>query len=149
MVKSSTVTGVGVAYLVIGGLAVVLGLACLAPGGFAWHDPGLRPGASLNPVVAFLGFCGMIWGLAAFLGGLGVLRRKQWGRILTLIAAFLLLLFNGFVGVAALIIAFFRGDPSGAAAGVIWLIPLGVAIWAIAMLLNKTFAAEFNVPRGM
>jgi hypothetical protein len=150
MVKSGRVTGVGVAYLILGGLAGLLGLTCLAPGSFAWHDPGLRPpGVALNPVRAILGFWGLIWGLPAFLGGLGVLRRKQWGRILTLIAAFLLVLFNGFLGVAALLIAFFREDPSGAAAGVIWLVPLGVAIWAIAVLLNRSYAAEFNVPRGM
>jgi hypothetical protein len=61
---------------------------------------------------------------------------------------FLLLLFSGLEVVVILIVAISKRDPA-AAFGVIWLLPLSLAIWTIAVLLHSTSAAEFNVPREL
>jgi hypothetical protein len=179
--KSGMVTGVGLAYLIYGGLIIVLGLAVMVGGaaigamffGGASEvtseaikkidaDPnltsdqkkkakedlqklgqagGVAAGGIMAAFGAIVGICFMLLGLPVFLGGLGVLQRKGWGRILTLIFAFLMAL-GGLWGTYTSL------SPFVALGFIINLVAAALGIWAIVVLLNSRFAAEFNVPRA-
>jgi hypothetical protein len=179
--KSGMVTGVGLAYLIYGGLIIVMGLAIMVGGAAIGAlffggasavseeaikkidaDPNLTPeqkkeakenlqklgqaggaaaGGFLAAFGAILGICTMITGLPLFLGGLGVVQRKQWGRILTLIFAFLMAL-GGLWGTYGSLNPFV---PLGL---IINLVAAALGIWAIVVLLNSGYAAEFNVRRA-
>ena len=85
-----------------------------------------------------LGFCAIVSGLPAILVGWGVLARRQWARILTLIFAVLAIL-AGLGGLA---------NYSGGAAPIVsGLLHLAYGIFAFVVLLNKQFAAEFVRPQ--
>jgi hypothetical protein len=181
VVKSGAVTGVGVAYLAVGALVLLFGVAILVGGAAIGallfggtsaaskeaikkieDDPNLTSdqkkkakedleklaqaaGAAGGGVMAMLGgilgVCVMLLGLPPLLGGIGVLQRKQWGRILTIIWAFVFILF-GVLGLWGLVVAFTLPGLITTA------IYLGLGIWAVAVLLNSQYAAEFNVPRA-
>jgi hypothetical protein len=82
-----------------------------------------------------LGFCLLIGGLPTLLGGIGVLQRKQWGRILTLIFAFLMAI-GGVLGIL--------GSLHVPVLLVINLVAAVLGIWAIVVLFNSRYAAEFK-----
>jgi hypothetical protein len=99
---------------------------------------GASAGGFLAGLGAILGVCVMAFGVIPLLGGIGVIQRKGWGRILTLIWAFVFLIF-GLLGLGGMAMSGFNGQ------GLIQvLIQLGLGIWAIAVLFNSQYAAEFR-----
>jgi hypothetical protein len=97
--KSVAVTVIGLITLLCGGGYAVLGGSFIL-GGAGWlvqPDPAMGPvlGTWLTFLAAVLGMVGvlfLLFGVLVLLAALGVLWRKQWGRILTYIVAVLAIL---------------------------------------------------------
>jgi hypothetical protein len=156
MRKSGLVTAVGVINLVLGGLNIVCGLLLMVAGAFFGKLLGIagdaaQPPAGLDPEAAaafkqaaaggggifamagaFLGVCVMVLAIPSILAGVGVLQRKQWGRILTLVLGAL-------AGLGALIAL-----PRLPGSTLNVLIGGGYCAFVYVVLLNKQYAAEFR-----
>jgi hypothetical protein len=154
--KSGAVTAVAVVNFIFGALEIVCGLLIMVAGAFfgkllglagdaAEPPPGLDPeqaklfkqaaqggGGIFAMAGAFAGVCIMVLAVPMILAGVGVLQRRQWGRILTLILGAL-------AGLGAL--ASLRTFPSGLG-GVV--INGGYCALVYVILLNKQYAAEFK-----
>jgi hypothetical protein len=78
----------------------------------------------------------LLWGGLAIAGGVGLIKRRNWGRILTLVL-------GGIAGVLAILslIGTFQGG--GVASLVNVLIYAGYAVFAFVVLLNPQNAREF------
>jgi hypothetical protein len=163
--RSGAVTGVAVISFVIGGLVLLLGLCgmigVLAFAGEAGRQgivgfPGIGGGIAIAMVVII---AIIAWGTGAIIAGIGVVNRRQWGRILTLVLGG----FSALVGLLYLIAAIqvlatpmpppaFGGPPgAGGAKAVTFLVTLllalvfiGYTIWTYIVLLNSRYAAEFR-----
>ena len=117
--KGVAVTIIGLITILWGGAHAVLG-GCLILGGDA-IDKNLRPddlAGGLAPalwilaglmIVIGVGF--LLLGLAGMLAGLGILWRKQWGRVLAFIMAVLSVMVGGLVSLSA-----YKQDAAGNAA---------------------------------
>lgn len=82
-------------------------------------------GGLFTAVVVGIGIFIIVLSIPTFIAAYGLMQRKQWGRILTLILAAL----TGLSGIASF--------PAG-------IISIGYAIWAYVVLLDKKYAAEFH-----
>src|SRR5207247_7305610 len=89
-------------------------------------------GGLLAGFAAFAGICIMILAVPTILAGVGVMNRRQWGRILTLVLGAL-------AGLGAL--ATLRGIPNTIPNIVV---SAGYCIFVYVILLNKDYAAEFR-----
>jgi hypothetical protein len=157
--KSGAVTAVGVVNIVLGSLVALLSM-CILLGGlfFAGAAADLNQfGPKPNPA---RGVFGLVGGLAIVMGvmillyavglitsGIGVLHRRNWARILTLVLA-------GFTAVGALwhlvnLIQLIGINVPGTA-GVIMsqllvlLLEIGYVVMAFTILLNSRYAEEFR-----
>jgi hypothetical protein len=118
-------------------LALVVGAAFLsAIGGEAGaaDDPAAQEAAGGlmalgGGMAAIAAICIALIGLVYLLAGIGVMKRAQWGRILTLILGAL-----AFIGAILNIV---RGDILSA------LISVAYGVFVYAILLNSKYAAEF------
>jgi hypothetical protein len=152
--RSGAVTAVAIVNFVLGGLEVLFGLVIMIMGpavasfitgvaSDASKQSGMNPaeaekfrqaasagGGFLTAVVGFIGVCFMIFGVPMILAGIGVLNRRQWGRILTLVLAVL----SGLLALLNLISLNIVG----------LIINGGYAILAFVVLLNAKNAAEFR-----
>jgi hypothetical protein len=81
--QKRAITALGVINIVLGSLVALLGLYA-----------SLRPYHGV-PFVVWFGLLGLLFGVGFIMAGFGVVRRRPWGRILTLVLA-------GFTAVATL-----------------------------------------------
>jgi hypothetical protein len=158
--KSGAVTAVAIVNFIMGGLNVICGVAIMIGGalggaifGKMLGDAGAAAQAQqqMNPeqakafqqiaqggggvlagFAAFLGICIMILAVPTILAGVGVMNRRQWGRILTLILGAL-------AGLGAL--GNLRGLPGTIPAIIVG---AGYCVFVYVILLNKEYAAEFR-----
>lgn len=160
--RSGAVTIVAIMSFVVGALVLLFGMCSFIGVAALTGEAGARGVLRIPELGAGMGLAIVVcvaiilWGVGAVLGGIGVMGRKQWGRILTLVlggfAALVALLFIWF-GVVALpeptppggippavppplgpaVLSFFVG-----------LVFLGYTILAYLILLNPSHGAEFN-----
>jgi hypothetical protein len=154
--KSGAVTAVAVVNFVLGGFLLLCGLVAMLGGallgnifgqaGAAAKMPqGMDPeqakvfnqlaqggGGLIATIAAFIGICYLIVAVPAIIAGVGVLKRAQWGRILTLVLGVIAGLF-ALLSLASL--------PAGIFGLVIY---GGYCVLVFVILLNKQYAAEFQ-----
>jgi len=154
--KSGAVTAIAIINFVFGGLQVVCGLLLMVAGAFIGKllgdvAAGAPPPQGMDPEAAkqiqqlgqagggmFAGFgalfgvCIMLFAIPTILAGVGVMNRRQWGRILTLVLGAL-------AGLSALasLSALPKGIPNIVISG-------GYCVLVYVILLNKQYAAEFR-----
>ena len=148
---SGAVTAVAVVNFVLGGLTMLFGLLVLLMGtaitGYVINTvknppPGADPaqakqaqdalaagGGAIGIVVGAMGICSMIFGVPQIIAGIGVIKRRQWGRILTLVLA-------AMSGIIALLSVFALSPTI--------IVHAGYCIFAFVILLNRRYAAEFS-----
>jgi hypothetical protein len=149
---SGVVTAIGVINIIFGALDVILGLVIMiagptllnvlfhigseaasnAPGGNPADAARIRETAGAatgiaGMIVAFAGVCVMILAVPVILAGVGVLKRRPWGRILTIILGILAAI-GGVIGILT---------PAG------WL-NIAYAVFVLVVLFNAKYAAEFR-----
>jgi hypothetical protein len=158
--QSGAVTLVAVYSFILGGLYVLCGLGIMILGsaigslGFAMSEdmPADNPGAdaaragfaAATAVFIIIGILALIVAFLLIMAGVGVIKRRQWGRILTLVMAAL-------IGVLALIQGwgFVQSLALGAFAPVMWnflffALFAGYTIVSYMVLLNSRNAEEFS-----
>jgi hypothetical protein len=91
-------------------------------------------------VFGVVGFCFAILGVPQLLGGIGVLQRKQWGRVLTLVFAFFWAIVGGLFALLSLLGMSVTGI-------LMWGAICAIGIWSIVVLFNSQNAAEFRAPQ--
>lgn len=149
--RSGAVTAVAIVNYVLGALYFICGLIFMvafnaiagvafgqiqeaATKGDAQAQEAMKNAGGAAGILAgmgiFVGVCIIIFGIPMLLAGYGVMKRAQWGRILTLIL-------GGFAGVFALLSLFNRSW-----GGVV--IYAAYAVLVFVVLLNKQNAAEFR-----
>lgn len=157
--KSGPVTAVGVVNIVLGGLTAICGLIAMFAGAVIFGggkqlegeiQKGIRQ-AGGNPAdaQAIGGLAGILAGAVVviavialliavlwILAGIGVLGRKQWARVITLILGAI----AGILGVLSLLSI--ASNPMNAFIGV--LLYGGYAVFVYVVLLNARNAAEFR-----
>jgi hypothetical protein len=156
--RSGAVTAAGIVTLILGSL-VLLGSLCvgagvLIAGADEMHPAGMGPDEQVAVLIALI-ICvlTMLWGVAAVASGIGVIGRRNWARVLTLIlggfgaGGGLLFLF---VAVAA----WFAPDKGGPERGmliigILMLLFAGLGLvaycfWVYVVLLSSRCAAEFR-----
>jgi hypothetical protein len=142
---SGAVTAVGVVNLVLGGLDILAGIlvmvggaAFLGLGAGAANQEGLTEeqkkaiagaGAMGAGLIAAIGVCIMIFGIPLILAGIGVLKRRNWGRILTIVLGFI----AGLFGVLSLLNHSFVGA----------VIYIAYCVFVLVVLFSSKFAKEF------
>ena len=153
--RSGSVTAVGIVTIIIGSLSALSGLCVLVSvliasvdrgGGFAGEQLGFVVGIMIGLVV-------LLWSIGMIVGGIGVLSRNSWGRILTLVvAAFGILLGLGCVVLMVVSLAAPeppRRGPDPRIIGFLFslflaMIFIGHAVWAFIGLLGHRAASEFR-----
>ncbi len=159
--KSGMVTAIAVVNFVLAGLSLLSGLLFFLVGGLfagagrvhgdferlAAQEFGRQgfdfPGSGVGGSLAFLGTLMMIlsvaalaWGAAAIPSGIGLLMRRNWGRVLALILAAV----AGLMGLAGLLPIFLGGGFST----VMYLVFYGgYAAWVFLVLLRARVRSEF------
>lgn len=141
--KSGAVTAVAVVNFVLGGLSIVCGGFMLLGGaavtsmmGQGGNVPGGEqlpadvPAGMIGGIVMIMAVVIMILGVPMIIAGVGVVKRRQWGRILTLILGAI----AGILAVVNLINFNIVGI----------LVDGGYCALVFAILLQKQFAAEFS-----
>jgi hypothetical protein len=148
--QSGAVTGVAIynfvlaAFQVIIALLLVIGaswlMAMFGAAASATGDDKAKEGAAAASglfagIIGVFVVCFLIIGVLLLLAGIGVLNRRQWGRILTLVLAAL-------AGIGALLSLFSIGvNPIWSIVEV--LIFGGYCVYSYVVLLNSTYAREF------
>jgi hypothetical protein len=132
------VTAVAVVNFVLGGLNALCGGLLLLGGGVAagagatgavGGEPEAAAAATIvGGVLIVLGILVLLLSLPTIIAGVGIVKRRQWGRILTLILGGI----SGVLGLLSLIAL----QPGG-------LLQLAYAIFVFVVLLNEKYAAEF------
>jgi hypothetical protein len=157
--KSGAVTAVGVINIVLGSLTTMLSLCVVVFGVFlagVAADPqfGGPPKAArgifglAGAVALILGLIVLLMGVAYIISGIGILNRRNWARVLTLVLA-------GFTAVGALwnliqLIQLVGGADVPGRAGQIMgqlvsvCLQIGYVVMAFTILLNSRYAEEFN-----
>jgi hypothetical protein len=155
---SGAVTGVGVIGIILGILVLLLGMCLLMGVAFmgeagrqgAFAMPGFGAGMAVVMVVTILI---LLWGALAMVAGIGVINRKQWGRILNLIvtgigaAAGLLSLVGAIVALSAAADAGPGRGPVMMGSMLNFLVAfvlIGYCIQSYIVLLGSRGASEFN-----
>jgi hypothetical protein len=154
---SGVVTAIGILNIVFGALSVITALIMMFAASmiFGGAVDVAKAAAQADPKLAKAvneaggGFAGMIAGAAVFVGvvtlliaglwiltGVGVLQRKGWARIVTLVLGALMLL-GGLCSIPGLTVA-----PLNALLQIVILLGYGIFVYVI--LLNKQYAAEFR-----
>jgi uncharacterized membrane protein (DUF2068 family) len=159
--KSGAVTAVAVVNFIVGALQLLCGGCIMLAGGAMgamgaqmMNDPEFQ--GQLNPeqaeamnqlggagamggILAIIGLIGVIFGIVAIVAGFGVMQRRNWGRVLTLVL-------GGFAVVLALLNIFAMVQNPGAMAQQIpnLLVNAAYAALVFSILLNSRYAAEFH-----
>ncbi len=154
--RSGAVTAVGVISIVLGSLLVLFGL-CWFFGGVL--TAGLAQEVRGNPGAGFLSIAGgliIVLSLLTLLvaslmivGGVGVLNRRNWARILTLVLAGISAILGLFF-IFAMVQSLNTPFPDDRAAKVFFsligiFLALGYAVLDFAVLLNPAYAEEFEI----
>jgi hypothetical protein len=146
--RSGAVTAVAIVNFVLGGLSILCGLFVALLGGFlasltsggggvidqAKLDPSqkaaLQQATAVSGLIIAVAIAVILVGVLRIVAGVGVIQRRQWGRILTLILG----------GLSAVlgILDFISGNPIGA------VLDIAYAVFVFVVLLNAKFAAEFS-----
>jgi hypothetical protein len=154
--KSGSVTGVGVISIILGSLDLLAGLCgslFLFAVGAHGPPPGF-PGSGVAMAVALIiVLLVFLWGALAIAGGVGVLSRKQSGRVLILLVSGV----SAAVGILCLVLSFAAlSDRGNMAAGeeeaamgflvfvVLAIVLITYCIWSYVVLLNGQNASEFR-----
>src|SRR5262245_34213958 len=148
--RSGANTAVAVLDFVLGGLSVIGGIIAFMGGALVAGGSGavqrelgreFGPQASgamgfLATLMMILAFLYLLVGAGGIAGGVGVLNRRQWGRILTLVL-------GGLCGLLALLnlVSVFMGNVPGLASVAIF---GGFAVTVFVILLNPVNAREFS-----
>ena len=161
--RSGLVTALAVINFVFGGLGILCGLlaflggALVASAGSAGNDferqleekmreqgvqvkggagGGGKTVQALGAIIMISAVISLLWGAGAIAGGVGLIKRRNWGRILTLVLA-------GVAGLLAILslIQTFLGAGAGGLVSVI--IYVAYAVFAFVVLLNPQAAREF------
>ncbi len=151
--RSGAVTALAVVNFIFGALRLLDGGLCVCGGALAalWAGTAepetgrltleyiFAPVAGiLAPFAVVIGVISMILGVPSIIAGFGVLKRRQWGRILTLILGGL----SGAMAVFNLLNAVFNLGVTPNIVGL--LIQGGYCAFVFIVLLNKQYAAEFQ-----
>jgi hypothetical protein len=116
----------GILFMVFGaGLAALFTGAAASSGDAEAAQAAGAIGGIMTAFFVGIGIFIIVLSIPTFVAAYGLMQRKQWGRILTLILAAL----TGLSGVASF--------PAG-------IISIGYAVWAFIVLLDKKYAAEFS-----
>lgn len=153
--RSGAVTAVGVINIVLGSLYVLGGLCLLLGGalvGGAAQDFRGNPGGGLFAVFAgaiiLFAFLIIVVAVLHILGGVGVLNRRNWARILTLVLGGLSAVFAlfGVFGVVGALNNPVADDRAGAVlvSLVSVFFHVGYAVLVYVILLNPGYAEEFE-----
>jgi hypothetical protein len=153
--RSGAVTGVAIANFVFGGLVILFGLcgflAALVEASEGWRPGGGLTGAGFA-VFLVIDLFVLIWAIGAIVAGVGVINRRQWGRVLALIL-------GGIAGVKSLLAIFLMFMIMGSPARgpfdddrflglmvlfMLALLYLGYCIWTYVVLLSSRYSAEFG-----
>ena len=155
--RSGSVTGVGIISIILGSLTLLCGL-CTGIGSLyfsaAAGGPGMRqrnpfPFQAAAGVAIVVAVVILILGVFYLVGGIGVLQRRTWGRIMTLVMAG----FSGLLGVLCLIaIVALIAQPAPGEAKAIGILVyfVGVALYfthcimSFVVLLSSQNAMEFD-----
>jgi hypothetical protein len=153
--RSGAVTGVAVINFVMGGLVLLFGLcgfmAVLVEASEGWHGGGGGIAGLGIAVFLVIVFFILIWAVGAIIAGVGVINRRQWGRVFTLVL-------GGIAGVKGLLTIFLAVLVLNAPARpfdddrviglmvlmMLTLLYLGYCIWTYVVLLNSRYGAEFG-----
>lgn len=152
--RSGSVTGVGVYGIVLGSLVLLLGICALvgvifvgAEGGARgmFQIPGMGGGFAIAVIIVMLI---LAWSILTIVGSIGVLNRRQSGRIITFIVAGL----GGVYGLLCVIVAvavLAQPDPLGVAGGakafafllylIIGALFITYLIWAMVALIKNGY----------
>ena len=137
---SMTAVGVVASCTVAWGIGLLaLGLGCI---GYALAQP--YNYHDISPLIWFVsGLVSVPWGSLLLLGGLGLLYRKRWARILTLVVTTLVLLW----GLAYVSVGLLSGTLDGIGIGLGLGVPLILySTYVLAVLVKNR--AEFTRPRA-
>jgi hypothetical protein len=143
--RSGAVTAVGIVNLVLGALDILAGIAVMVGGaailglsGAAANQEGVTEeqrkamaavGGMGAGIAVAIGVCIMIFGIPLIIAGIGVLKRRNWGRILTIVLGII----AGLLGVLSLL--------NHSIAGAV--IYIAYCILVLVVLFNSKFAKEF------
>lgn len=153
--RSGAVTAVAIVNFILGGLACLCGIltALTGPAFIAFVKTAIEEAQKQGEAIPqveqldwvlglgagiFLltGACVLLSGIPMIIAGFGVAKRRQWGRILTLVS-------GGLTGLLALVSLVSLVTGNCAACGG-FAINAGYAVFVFVVLLNKTYAAEFS-----
>ncbi|GEM_PF-5148938 len=118
------------------------------PGGFGGRGVG-RPGLDFVLAATVLqGIAGLVGGATGISGGIGLLMRKRWGRILAITTVGLGIL-SFLLGLIAIAVAMSWPDHRTSATAIAFfvfrlLIDVGYAVFALVVLFHSKWAQEFN-----
>jgi hypothetical protein len=145
--RSGAVTGVAIVNFLVGGFIIILGLAIVIAGpaiasfllgaleaSGASADPNVAKAAAtgggiLATIMGFIGFCCMLFGIPEVIAGFGVLNRRPWGRILTIVM--------GILHAINAVLSIFGAWPWVVISG-------GYAIFVLIVMFNSEYAREFR-----
>jgi hypothetical protein len=144
--RSGAVTAVAIVNFILGALYAVIGVVVIVAGpaflGAAFKQAEAQgqlteeqkaqvaqAGGMMGAIAGVIGVCLLIIALPLLLAGYGVLQRRGWGRILTIVIGIIL----GIFGVLSLLGANIIGA----------VIDLGYCVFVLVVLFNSKFAKEF------
>jgi hypothetical protein len=152
-VRSAAVTALGTANLLLGGLLIAADLVLLVFSGVLLSDPQSREeGFGLGALAALLGLYAaglaalvvLPLGLTMIAAGIGIRRRRCWGRVLGLVLAVSSGLFAAMSAVSLLRLIHSPDLPDLPTLSLIGLLlGGGYCAFSSLILLNRRFAAEF------
>jgi LSD1 subclass zinc finger protein len=153
--RSGAVTVIGIIQIVLGSLGVLLSFCMMIGGVFLAgapnpnpRGPGPGPGAGfmglMGGAVILIGLVAMLFGGLYIFAGIGVLNRRSWSRILSLVL-------GGFTGLSALfsLLGALRlmANPGQMGSGlgnlVFAALQLAFVVFMYTILLNSRYASEF------
>jgi hypothetical protein len=161
--RSGLVTALAVINFVLGGLSIICGLLLFLGGAFLTSAGGAggeferqfeqkmreqgvevkggqiggKTVQAIGAIVMIIATVTLLWGAGAIAGGVGLIGRRNWGKILTLVLA-------GVAGVLA-ILSLIQTFQGGGAMGLLnVVIYVGYAVFAFVVLLNPQISREFT-----
>jgi hypothetical protein len=150
--RSGAVTAVGVVNYILGGLNLLCGVVAMVAGGFivrlitgaaAQETANMTPAEQQKAKEALgmlgtlgtaagiiIGTCGLIFAVLYILAGYGVINRRQWGRVITIIL--------GILAAVGAVLSIFSLNIIGI------VVNAAYAIFVLVVLFNSKNAAEFR-----
>ena len=149
--RSGAVTGVAVINFVIGGLVLLFGMCGFLALLVEASEGRPMRGTEFAIVFVIILFT-LIWSVGAIIAGVGVINRRQWGRVLTLILGGIAMVKTlSAIVLGVLFMSSLRGGPLDEDSllgfmllAMLGLMYLGYGIWTYVVLLNSRYGAEFG-----